>query len=294
MKCITFDNEKGGVGKTTFSIMYASWLKYKHGINVAVGDFNERIMAYRKREKKEKLQNGSWSDEMETNAWKIAAPSTREDIDYIIKYNSINENGYARWMAKQINEKVLGNPDVLILDFPGSWRSGEYVQFLTDRWIGLTIIPVDKDIQAIQSTMKLCLTLNKRIHHNNAVFINRINLGDKKENYAKIKDVLMKSGIRVLPDMVSFSNRITKIEESSIIRSTYGFPDWNDKAFSGSRDLGIENLFIDITRELAKTPEIPGTPEVALKFIESLEKERNDARQLNGTSFPEYEMKTLY
>ena len=50
MKTVSFYNEKGGVGKTTFSILYASWLKYKHGVDVAVVDLNNRIASYRKDE----------------------------------------------------------------------------------------------------------------------------------------------------------------------------------------------------------------------------------------------------
>jgi cellulose biosynthesis protein BcsQ len=49
MKTITFFSEKGGVGKSSFSIMYASWLS-KHGIDVALADFNHRISRYRESE----------------------------------------------------------------------------------------------------------------------------------------------------------------------------------------------------------------------------------------------------
>ena len=40
MKTITFFSEKGGVGKSTFSIMLASWLHHKMGVKVALADFN--------------------------------------------------------------------------------------------------------------------------------------------------------------------------------------------------------------------------------------------------------------
>ena len=109
-----------------------------------------------------------------------------------------------------------------------------------------------------------------------------------------MKDKFEEINFRVLPDMVSQSERIKKIEDVSIIRSTFEFPDWDQKCFAGNRDLGIENLFIDVTRELVKTPDILETPEADLSFIKSIEKERNDSRQLVGTSFPEYEMDVKY
>ena len=47
MKSLTFFNEKGGTGKSTFTMMYASWLQYIHGVRVTVVDFNERLEKYR-------------------------------------------------------------------------------------------------------------------------------------------------------------------------------------------------------------------------------------------------------
>ena len=38
MKTLTFFNEKGGVGKSLHTIMYASWLQYSVGAKVAVFD----------------------------------------------------------------------------------------------------------------------------------------------------------------------------------------------------------------------------------------------------------------
>lgn len=35
---ISFATQKGGVGKSTFTVFAASWLHYRHGVNVAVVD----------------------------------------------------------------------------------------------------------------------------------------------------------------------------------------------------------------------------------------------------------------
>ena len=40
MKTLTFFNEKGGSGKTTFCLMMASWLRYRCGYRVAVIDLD--------------------------------------------------------------------------------------------------------------------------------------------------------------------------------------------------------------------------------------------------------------
>ena len=36
--CIAFASQKGGVGKSTLTVLAASWLHYLHGIRVAVVD----------------------------------------------------------------------------------------------------------------------------------------------------------------------------------------------------------------------------------------------------------------
>ena len=53
MKRITFFNEKGGTGKTTFNALFASWLAYEKGKRVFVQDFdypNYQLLNIRKNE----------------------------------------------------------------------------------------------------------------------------------------------------------------------------------------------------------------------------------------------------
>lgn len=294
MKCLTFFSEKGGVGKTSFGMIYASFLRYKCGVRSAMMDFNNRISAYRKREIQEKKLRGTYGQYEGLDAWPLAAPRSREEFEAILRDNKLEDNGYVRWAEKQISKDgSLADTEVLILDFPGAITGGEYFQFLTEKWIGMTVIPTDRDSQTLESTRRLSFELTQRKYKHMA-FLNQIQLQNDKRLYVWVKNKLMDFGVPVLPDMVSFSERMKKIEDTSIIRSTLEYPDWDDKAFRGSRDLGIHNLFVDISRELATTPDIPGTEPVELAFAASLEKERNDERQLNGTSFPQYEMELRY
>jgi len=39
--CIAFASQKGGVGKSTLTVLAASWLHYLHGIRVAVVDCDD-------------------------------------------------------------------------------------------------------------------------------------------------------------------------------------------------------------------------------------------------------------
>ena len=290
---MTFFSEKGGVGKSTFTVLYASYLRYKHGVKVGVADFNGRLESLRMRERHHKEQLGVWDAFRDTDPWPIAAPTSGEDLDLIFKYNGIDDDGYVVWARKEVMSGALKDLDVLLLDFPGSLSGGEFLQFLSAGWIGLTVMPTDRDPMTLETNMRIHINLDE-IGHNHVTFINQIKTSISKDIYTSLKDDMQRHNFRVLPDMVSASERIRKIDEVSIIRSTYEYPDWGLKCFSGNRDLGIENLFTDISRELAKTPDLPDTGTAGLPFVKTLEKIRNDSRQLTGTLFPEYEMNVLY
>ena len=107
--------------------------------------------------------------------------------------------------------------------------------------------------------------------------------------YMNLGRTLTKKGLPMLPDMVSHSDRMMTIDKVDIIRSTFGYPDFDSPAFTRSRDLGIQNLFIDVTRELAATEDQRRTAPSDLTFIEGLEKQ-NDGRCFTGSAFPQYEL----
>ena len=123
------------------------------------------------------------------------------------------------------------------------------------------------------------------------VFINKAQLGLRniRAMYMNLGRTLTKKGLPMLPDMVSHSDRMMTIDKVDIIRSTFGYPDFDSPAFTRSRDLGIQNLFIDVTRELAATEDQRRTAPSDLTFIEGLEKQ-NDGRCFTGSAFPQYEL----
>jgi len=104
----------------------------------------------------------------------------------------------------------------------------------------------------------------------------------------------MEAGLPVLPDIISASDRMKNISEPDIMRSTISVPNWESKLFRGARDLGTENLFTDIARLLAKTPDFRGTPVYDMTFVSKLEKQAKgqNMRQLKGSSFPAFEIDT--
>lgn len=290
MKTISFFSEKGGVGKTTFGIMYASWLKYKHGIKIGVIDFNNRILEYREREKLDRKD--FLSPEILQNAWPIETASPKK-IKETLK-GICAPNSYAVWTETLIREGSMKDMDVVVLDFPGNLSGKEFLELSLHKLINLVVMPCDRDIQTIQSTIKM----SSFLHTNRqpfCAFMNQIQTYNKKSQI--VEGIQMMQNIHkipFLPDMISYSDRIKKLSEQDIIRSTFSCPDWDAKEFAGSRDLGTENLFIDVTRILKdKTNDLKGTAPADLSFVVSMKKDdsiQSLNRQINGTLFPELEI----
>ena len=300
MKTITFFSEKGGVGKSSFSIMYASYLHFKLGLKVALADFNYRIIQYRKQEIRERdrfikqaVQNSGRNDIAPydiKSTWPIFEAPKQAEIEVLKKESSVP---YARWFSDNIASGDMKDFDVIICDFPGSLTGGEFIQLASQKLLGLIIIPIDKEPMTLQSSIKLKNTLKQpHINGNYCAFTNRarLDLNNMKASSIKFAQILKENGFRILPDMVSNGEKMSTIDKVDIMRSTFQYPDFsNTEIFGKSGDLGIENLFIDVTRELAKTPDIYGTPETDLSVVASLVK-KNDGRQFKGSSFPEYEI----
>ena len=101
MKIIAFFNEKGGVGKSTFTLMYASQLKYKYGVKVGVADFNNRLTGYRKDEIRTMRQAEDIDESIIANAWPIVPVDRKAVAGY-----GPNNPGYALWLEKLIREGV--------------------------------------------------------------------------------------------------------------------------------------------------------------------------------------------
>lgn len=284
MKTITFFNEKGGVGKSTLAIMYASWLHYKFGKAVTVVDLNNRIESYRRDELEEKKSLGTAGNYDMEAIWPILAPR-REDME---KFKG-QKIPYSMWLDDQIKGGAMKGADVAIIDLPGSGSGKEYSSMLLGRHIGLYIIPTDRDAMTMRATLAVSNTL--KVYGKGevyAVFINQVQSYVAMKEYEKVAE-LLKKRVPVLPDLISYSERLKTLSKVDIIKSTLEYPDFSAKAFDGSRDLGLENLFIDVTRLLEKTPDHRNTGAADLGFVHGLKKEFKDRRTLMHSSFPEFD-----
>ncbi|MBR1434031.1 MAG: ParA family protein [Bacteroidales bacterium] len=292
MRILTFFSEKGGVGKSTFTIMYASWLHFKCGVKVGVADFNDRINKYRyseieKREELRKEKPEVPSFDME-DTWPIVSCRPSEIRD--IRKTGV-QKPYAAWLKKQIMPGgALHGLDVVLCDFPGSLTGGEFLDIASLTMLNLVVIPTERDEMTLNSTKKLHEIIHKYVRE--CIFINKVNvnLQNTRSAYFKLGEKLLEVGFPMLPDMVSYSEKMMTIEKVSNIRSTFGYPDYERDENGCPKDLGIGNLFIDVTRLLLNERDYPGTGQSDLSFVENLQK-ANDGRQLPNSAFPELHIK---
>ena len=290
MKVVTFFNEKGGSAKSTFSTLFASWLQYENGINTAVVDIDNRIARDRK------IQERYWPEASAGNKWDIFDINS----DYLKKLNQkyhLSIKRYADWFKTFAMTGQFKKYDIMIIDFPGSMD--DFMDFFNEELLSLIIVPVDRDPHILTTTIRLGRFL--KLKDIPCVgFINKAQSFGSLKIYEDIKDVHRKhSGLKILPDMVSFSERVNKsmtedTPPQTIIRSTLSYPDWSNKAFEGAGDLGIDNLLKDIAKELVKCKDLSGTRASELNFKVSLEKTFHERRQLKNTDFPEYEFDETY
>lgn len=289
MKTISFFSEKGGVGKSSFSILYASWLHYRHGIKVGLADFNARILHYRSEEvrKREALmaKDPAIQPFNQDGAWPIVGP-TYLDLDEISKGGS--QIPHAVWFENEFRKGKLKGCDVILCDFPGSLTGKEFINIAGMGLLSYVVVPTEKDPMTLASTFKIHSILQRQNH---SVFINKAQLGlrNLRSQYLKFAEELVKKGLPMLPDMVTYSERMMSIDKIDNIRSTFGFPDFDEPEYGKSKDLGIGNLFIDVTRELQRCPDIRNTTRSDLSFVDSLTKVQ-DSRQFKGSSYPRYEI----
>ena len=291
MKILTFFNEKGGVGKSSFTMMYASWLKYVHGVKVGVADFNLRLNNYRRSEVLFREMYIKKNPETDVkpfsmdNIWPIVSVTERD----IINLRRENKLPYGVWLNDLIMDGELADMDVVLCDFPGSLSGREFLEVKAKNLLNLVVIPVEREQQTITTTFKLNRLLEG---YNHCMFLNKaeLNLPNIRKKYIEFARELKRSGWPMLPDLIVNSTRMGDMDRVDDMRSTFAYPDFSQPQYGNSKDLGIENLFIDITRELDKTADIDKTGTADLSFINNMVK-KNDGRQFTGSAYPQYEIK---
>ncbi len=230
MKNLSFYNGKGGVGKTTLTLMFASWLRYKEGARVLVVDFEEpqsRIQQERDRELKFLKDDGSaLSSYLRRNPCDIAPYN-------IVRLLEPNTDYSARGLAA-LNDKTWNyievtqdKYDYLLFDFPAGFheRSISYA-LLSTGVCDLIVIPVDTTTitacEGFNNARRLVSNEQKVVLLWNMVTTDEIN----REGYLEAVESTFKDfGFDFLPHRIKSFQRAKRDSDSNLfVRSTLCWP----------------------------------------------------------------------
>ena len=98
---ISFANQKGGIGKSTLTILAASWLRYVRGLNVLVVDCDfpqNSIVELREREKKAVMKNDAYKLMLQRQFERIPMRADR-----LVMQSTLN-------FAQTVYDKFVENP----------------------------------------------------------------------------------------------------------------------------------------------------------------------------------------
>jgi cellulose biosynthesis protein BcsQ len=208
-KFVAISNQKGGVGKSAFTVLIAGYFHYLKGKNVLVVDCDYpqfSIHSLRERDKQTVAKNEGYKQMI------------------VSQFSRLNKKAYPVITAnpdeaKDVADNFLessGTPvDVVFFDLPGTVNAkGIFKSIINMDYIFTPIMP---DRMAMQSSMSFVATVQDYIHLNPKaplkeihVFWNRVNRrvpADLVNIYDKIMGQL---GLRVLKTKIPDTNRYEK------------------------------------------------------------------------------------
>lgn len=228
-KVISFFSEKGGVGKTVHSVLFADYLAYHCGEKVVVIDMESpkpRIQLMREHDDK------LLADEKSVLSQYVSKlPQQYEPYEIVNLGNDMEDYTVetSRMFANRVID-VLRKTDegtYVVLDFPGLFIEHCPAFYILARGIAnLVMVPTDVDMQSRRSATRVasCLCENGA---NCMVFWNNVPKADiDRKGYLEVgEEVYTSRGIPVHPTRIkSFVKAKKEAEDRLFVRNTVCWP----------------------------------------------------------------------
>ena len=252
---IAFSTQKGGAGKTTLTVLVASYLHYVKGMNVAVVDCDypqHSIAEMRKRDLKTVMEDEHYKlmayrqlQRIRKKAYPVAE-STAED---------------AVTKADELLEK-MPETDIVFFDLPGTVNSAGILRTIAQ--MDYIFAPVSADKAVLESTLSFLDVLQRMMLGKETsrlkglyLFWNQVDKRETSGLYEKYGQVVADMGLPMLQTRIPDTKRFRKEADSTgrtVFRSTLLAPDRRMLAGSGIPEL---------TREIATILKLEGYEETA-------------------------------
>lgn len=206
---IAFSTQKGGVGKTAFTVLMSSYLHYVKGLEIAIVDCDypqHSIFEMRQRDMDQVMKDNYYKQ----MAYKQFTALKRKA--YMIEKSLPND---AIRTAENLIEQAANQPDIIFFDLPGTLNSKGVVKTLA----GMDFIfsPVSADRVVMESTLKFATMLNENLISVGKSDIkglyliwNMVDGREKNELYKVYENVIGELGLNILKTFVPDSKRFRR------------------------------------------------------------------------------------
>lgn len=217
---LAISTQKGGAGKTTLTVLVASYLHYVKGCNVAVVDCDypqHSIVEMRQRDLKLALEDEYYKymayeqfSRLGRKAYAVIESSPQKAIDD----------------ADKLIEQ--GDFDIVFFDLPGTVNNTAVIQALSN--MDYIIAPISADRVVLESTLRYITVINDVIRRTGITRIretylvwNMVDGREKSELYEVYEEVISHLGLKVLKTFIPSSVRFRREQSSAhkaVVRST--------------------------------------------------------------------------
>lgn len=240
---VAFSTQKGGIGKTTLTVLFSSYLHYVKGYNVAVidSDFPQHSVVKMRAREIDQVMNDPYYNKMAEEQF------TRLDKPAFAIVEAKAEEAIA--VAEELINRTSDEFDFILFDLPGTLNGEGIVNTLAS--VDYIFAPISADRMVLESTLQFAILINDIIIKPKAGNVKGMyliwNLVDGREKTKlylayenAIKDLELHVLNNVLPDSKRFRHEMEE-EHKPVFRSTL-FP-IDKRLLSGSNfDLLSEEI----------------------------------------------------
>lgn len=217
---VAFSTQKGGAGKTTLTVLVASYLHYVKGYNVAVVDcdFPQHSIAEMRERDLKMIEDDEYYKLMAYTQFTALGKKA-----YVV-IESSPEN--AMEDARDVIDEM--SPDFVFFDLPGTINNPAVIETLSN--MDYVIAPIAADRLVLESTLQYMITINDALVTTGKAKIkgmyllwNLVDGREKTELYEVYEDVIEKLGFPLFNTFLPDSKRFRKeqsVSHKALFRST--------------------------------------------------------------------------
>lgn len=247
-KHIAFSTQKGGAGKTTLTVLLASYLHYVKGYNVAIldCDYPQHSIAEMRKRDVDKIKT---VEHFRSLAYKQFALGGKKA--YLVEDAKFDN------VLEKADDLVSDNPelDFIFFDLPGTINASGLVRVLMS--MDYIFTPITADHVVLESSLKFASVVTERIVTTNETYVkglymlwNMVDKRERREVYDACEAAIHTLGIPIMetyiPDSKRFRRELSDVNRV-IFRSTM-FP-IDRRLLKASHIEDLANEFIEIVEK---------------------------------------------